>query len=124
MTGRQAVRYAHPRRICLVPGVWEGEPACLWCVTPPPDEELAPYRGRGLSEEEERVRWFRLTAWDAPRVEGSIWLEPWCAECERFSSEGRLWSPDDPWGNCGQWRDGGSECRSGSIRYDPVEPGL
>lgn len=42
-----------------------------------------------------------------PRV---IWLQPWCDECDRESSEGRMWCQDDVWGEC-------DHCGKKPIRY-------
>jgi rubrerythrin len=32
----------------------------------------------------------------------TIWLEPWCDECERSfrSKDGRIWCEDNPWQQC------------------------
>ena len=34
----------------------------------------------------------------------TIWLQPWCYECEMSSikngGEGRLWCQDNPWDDC------------------------
>jgi hypothetical protein len=30
----------------------------------------------------------------------TIWLQPWCAECDRSSYEGRQWCEDNVWDKC------------------------
>jgi len=42
-----------------------------------------------------------------------IWLQPWCAECDRNSRQpdtGRLWCQDDVWTKC-------ENCDRRSVRY-------
>ena len=98
-------RYQHPRKICLSPG--DFHEGMLWATQPP--EGAVP------------VLWYRIVARDAPPVDGTIWLQPWCAECERDSDEPRLWCGDDVWGCCEWWKRGGGDCHCKSIRYDPIE---
>lgn len=40
----------------------------------------------------------------------TIWLQPWCAECDKNSGDGRQWCEDDIWEQC-------SECDERSVKY-------
>ncbi len=43
----------------------------------------------------------------------TIYLQPWCDECERLSrggDDGRTWCDHDAWGKC-------SDCGAKAVRY-------
>ena len=101
------MRYPHPRRVVtFVPDGQAAVDGRYW----------APEAPEGAQD----VRHYRLRAKAAPPIDGTIWLEPWCAACARWSCEGRCWCDDDVWGGCSGERPDGSTCRCEAVRYDPA----
>lgn len=41
----------------------------------------------------------------------TIWLQPWCDQCESMAGEGRMWCQDEVWGDC-------EECGRHPVKYD------
>lgn len=101
-------RWRHPYRIALIPDreLYPEQPGSrLWIAQGEPlDSHLEDYPG-------DEVRRYVKVDKRHPFGEDTIWLAPFCDECDRLDAW-REWCEDNVWGECEEF-----DCKAAAICY-------